>query len=113
MTQISNLNEENENIEWGWYIDIDQTYNLNKNLKFKNKINILETIEEHIQDNEIDYESDVELESIISDNNNNNNNIYKQNILNKVLFKINKNLLKFTSTTIITALLTYLMLSLL
>jgi hypothetical protein len=106
MTQISNLNEENENTEWGWYIDIDHNNNLNTNLKFKNKINILETIEEHIQDNEIDYESDIE--SIISDN----NNIYKQNILNKVLFKINKNLLKFTSTTIITALLAYLMLSL-
>jgi hypothetical protein len=95
-------NSLNLNENWGWFIDIDNQANLQKNRR-KNKIN---TVIIKIQDNfdEIDEEYEYyikmkkkthnletieeENEFLNEDNNNNNNNCYKYNFEKIISFVI-------------------------
>lgn len=98
--------------DWGWYIDIEsmkpiyeKTYHYNvKNKKFSK----LETIIENnyyydYADDDDDIKNHINYKNRNNNNNNNNNNIV-------IIYKTNyiiDNLFNFSSTTIITAILTY------
>jgi hypothetical protein len=89
--------------DWGWYIDIENMkpiYEKNYHYNVKNrKMNKLETIIE----NDYYYEYYDDLQNNVNKNKNNTNNIiiiYKNNY-------IFDNLFNFSSSTIITAILTY------